>query len=81
MRCYVYRSPRKADTYLYVAREDDFSEVPEALLEVFGTPEFALDFDLTPARRLAREDPAQVLANLEGQGFHLQMPPRSDSER
>jgi uncharacterized protein YcgL (UPF0745 family) len=45
---------------------------------VFGTPEFALEFELTPERRLAREDPRQVLANLHERGFHLQMPPQNE---
>lgn len=75
MRCYVYRSSRKADTYLYVAAKDDFSRVPEGLLGVFGTPQFALEFELTSERRLAQEDPVQVLENLQTRGFHLQMPP------
>jgi len=75
MRCYVYRSSRRADTYVYLPRQDDFSELPEGLRSALGRLEFALEFDLTPERRLAREDPATVLANLESQGFHLQLPP------
>lgn len=78
MRCYVYRSSRKVDTYLYVVKENDFSDVPESLMQVFGAPEFALEFDLTPDRPLAQEDPAQVFANLERQGFHLQLPPATE---
>ena len=81
MRCYVYRSARKPDTYLYVAEKDDFSKVPEALLGVFGAPQFALEFELTAERRLAQEDPAQVLGNLKERGFHLQMPPREAEDR
>lgn len=74
MQCYVYRSPKKADTYLYLPNEADFSQVPAALMKVFGTPEFALVFELHPERRLAQEDPKQILSNLQSQGFHLQMP-------
>lgn len=78
MRCYVYRSPRKLGAYVYLARKDDFSPLPEPLRAAFGPPQFALEFDLTPERKLAREDPRQVLANLREQGFHLQMPERSE---
>ncbi|AHK78074.1 hypothetical protein M911_01360 [Ectothiorhodospira haloalkaliphila] len=78
MQCYVYRSSRRQDTYVYLPAKDDFSNIPQALLNVFGTPEFALEFVLSPDRRLAREDPSQVLANLKNQGFHLQMPPEND---
>jgi uncharacterized protein len=75
MHCYVYRSSRRADTYLYLPRRDDFTELPEGLVRALGRLEFALELDLTPGRRLAREDPAGVLANLESHGFHLQLPP------
>lgn len=36
--CWIYRSPRKDEMYLYITREDDFSRVPEALLQRFGKP-------------------------------------------
>jgi uncharacterized protein YcgL (UPF0745 family) len=75
MHCYVYRSSRRDGAYLYLRERDDFSVVPATLLEVFGTPELALELDLTPERRLASEEPRQVIANLEERGFHLQMPP------
>ncbi len=73
MQCYIYRSPRKADTYLYLAQKDDFESVPAALLEVFGEPEFCFDFELTADRKLAKENAGEVLQNLEARGFHLQM--------
>ena len=78
MRCYVYRSRRRADTYVYLPRRDDFTGVPDGLLSALGRLDFALEFDLTPQRRLAREDAAIVLANLDRQGFHLQLPPPED---
>jgi len=64
--------------YLYVNRQEALERVPEALLAAFGTPVHAFDFVLTPERKLAREDITKVLANLEQQGFHLQMPPPED---
>ena len=75
MRCYVYRSSRRADTYVYLPRKDDFTDLPEGLVRALGRLDLALEFELTPDRRLAREDPARVLTNLESQGFHLQLPP------
>lgn len=77
MQCYVYRSSRKLDTYLYLPEKDAFEDVPEALMQVFGQPEFALEFELTPDRSLAQEDPVEILSNLEERGFHLQMPPEN----
>ena len=73
MLCHIYRSNRKFDTYLYVVKRDDFSDVPEDLLKVFGEPEYSFSFDLKPDRELAKEDTAEVLQNLETQGYHLQL--------
>jgi uncharacterized protein len=73
MLCYIYRSERKADTYLYLLEKDDFSVVPSELLNVFGEPEFSFQFELSPDRQLAKENPAEVYNNLKQQGYHLQM--------
>ena len=74
--CWIYRSPRKAEMYLYVVKEDDFDAVPPELLERFGTPEFVMQLDLHCDRKLAREDIDTVMINLDNRGFHLQMPPK-----
>ncbi|MEW8016236.1 MAG: YcgL domain-containing protein [Candidatus Thiodiazotropha endolucinida] len=76
--CWIYRSPRKDEMYLYMAREDDFSCVPEALLQRFGKPVQVMEITLTEQRELAREDVAVVMANLLAQGYYLQMPPKMD---
>lgn len=73
--CSIYKSPRKNEMYLYVLKSDALARVPDGLLTVFGKPVHAFDMVLTPERTLAREDINQVLANLDGQGYHLQMPP------
>lgn len=73
LTCHIYRSTRKADTYLYLAEKDDFSVLPEELLQVFGEPEFSFSLEISANRRLAKEDPEQVLHNLHDRGYHLQM--------
>ncbi len=73
MLCHIYRSNRKIDTYLYLVDKDDFSIIPEALLSVFGEPEYSFSFDLKADRKLAREDTDQVIKNLGEQGYHLQL--------
>lgn len=73
MLCHIYRSNLKPDTYLYLVKRDEFSAVPRDLLKVFGEPEYSFSFDLQPERKLAKEDTDEVLANLEKQGYHLQM--------
>lgn len=75
MQAYVYKSQRKADTYVYLAARDDFARLPESLRAQLGALQFVLEVALTPERRLARQDPAVVRANLAARGFHVQFPP------
>lgn len=78
--CWIYRSSRKEEMYLYLAKEEAFDEVPELLMKNFGQPALVMSLELHPSRPLARENIDQVIANLREQGFHLQMPPRLEPE-
>lgn len=80
MRCLVYRSTRRADTYVYLPREDAIEDLPEPLRMQLGRLEFALEFDLTPERSLARSDARAVLAQIEACGYYLQLPPAEWAE-
>ena len=72
----VYRSPRRADTYLLTEKASGLTAVPEALFGTFGDPEPAFVFHLTAERSLAQADPALVLDALREKGFYLQLPPQ-----
>jgi uncharacterized protein YcgL (UPF0745 family) len=74
MQCAIYKSRKKQDTYLYLTAKDDFSRIPEPLLKLIGEPIHVMDLDLSPERKLAQEDAAEVLRNLHERGWHLQMP-------
>jgi uncharacterized protein YcgL (UPF0745 family) len=78
MQCAIYKSLKKQDTYLYTATKDDFSHVPETLLKLIGELVHVMDLDLSPERKLAQEDTAEVLHNLQECGWHLQMPRQDD---
>lgn len=80
MKSYIYRCSRKPDMYLYLAEQDDFSKIPEHILNSLGTVEFALELELNADKKLAREDPAAVIKNLEKEGFHLQLPDKTPIE-
>jgi len=75
MRCAVYKSMIKSDTYLFVENKDDFSRVPQVLLDLLGQMELVMELELTPDRSLAQADPEQVCELLVGQGYYLQLPP------
>ena len=78
MKCFVYKSNRKADSYIYLNQKDDFEKIPEQLLQLFGKPEFALEFELAEDRKLALADAKQVIQSLSEQGYYLQMPPKNN---
>ncbi len=75
MLCFIYKSLKKEHLYLYVDKKDDFSKVPEALFNSFGKMEFVMDLELTPERKLAKEDVEKVIDSLETKGFFVQLPP------
>lgn len=75
MLCAVYKSRKKAETYLFVEKREDFSRVPAPLMAVFGRPELVLMTKLDPAKPLGLADVAMVMEALTTQGFYLQVPP------
>lgn len=79
-RCTVYRSRRKAETYLYVADELSFDDLPAELREAFGEPVLVMQLTVDEDRRLARVDTSQLLKKLETEGFYLQLPPEISVE-
>ncbi|NYZ61151.1 YcgL domain-containing protein [Luteimonas deserti] len=74
MHAYVYKCQRKADAYVYLSARDAFDVLPDPVRAQLGALTFVLDVALVPGRRLARENPERVRANLRQHGFHLQMP-------
>ena len=76
MQCLVYRSTRRADTYLLTDRGDSFEHVPAELRRHLGQLEFAFEFALTAERRLARTDGRTVIEQIERHGYYLQLPER-----
>lgn len=75
MLAFVYKSLKKADTYVYLAARDDFARLPAPVRAQLGELRFVLEVALTPERTLARENPEVVRRNLAANGFHLQLPP------
>lgn len=71
----VYKSAKKQLTYLFVKQRDDFSGVPEGLMETFGTPKLVTIINLATKDELAFADIDKVKDNLTTKGFYLQLPP------
>ena len=78
MLCTIYKSKKKPGSYLYVQKRDDFSAVPDVLLQHFGKPELVMMFNLAGNKPLHNADKAEVLEKIQAQGFYLQMPKQDD---
>ena len=74
MQCYIYKSAKKEGLYVYLPKRDVFTDIPEDLLNTMGKLSLALVLELTPERKLQKENAATVLENMANQGYHVQAP-------
>ena len=75
MQCFIYKGNRKQDTYLYIARDDDFTQVPQSLRDMLGELTSVMEITLDENKKLANADAKTVIKQLNEQGYYLQMPP------
>ena len=75
MICAVYKSGRRADTYLFVKKRDVFDDVPEPLMEMFGSKTLVMIVPLSKRDHLGIADIDKVKSALVEQGYYLQIPP------
>ena len=84
MHCDIYKSSKKDEMYLYIARPnypndadtlDPLHAVPAALKQAFGRASFVMHLELEASRQLARVSTKDVLKALQTQGYYLQLPP------
>jgi uncharacterized protein len=61
--------------YLYIHEDKTKDDLPEELITMVKELTHVIDLELTPERKLAREDVNVVMKNLKEKGYHLQMPP------
>ena len=79
MLCAVYKSKKKPDTYLYLPKRDFFDDVPQPLMDMFGTPHFVMLINLATKTQLALSDINKVKEELSEKGFYLQLPPPTEN--
>ena len=80
MKCEVYRSNRKAGTYLFVADAEDLGNLPEDLKTQLEPLEWVMAIDLAERETLAATRPATVIDSIESRGFFLQLPPGEETD-
>ena len=74
MKTSIYKGKKKQDSYLYIENEDDFSRVPDELKGVLGELSYVMTIELSMEKKLAQVDAAQVILQLQENGFYLQIP-------
>ncbi len=74
INCKIYRCSKHDEMYLYTHESKTINDLPDELINLVKDLTHIMDLELTPARKLAREDITIVMDNLENKGFHLQMP-------
>lgn len=85
MLCSIYKSSKKDEMYLYIARPevskneaettDPLEVLPEAMRTAFGRATFVMDLELSESRKLARVNVLHVMDSIETKGFFIQVPP------
>ncbi|MCZ6804342.1 MAG: YcgL domain-containing protein [Proteobacteria bacterium] len=74
MNCKIYRCSKRDEMYLYIHESKTTDDLPEELIKTVKQLTHVMDLELTPDRKLARENVVLVMKNLEENGYHLQMP-------
>ena len=75
--CAIYRCSKKEGMYIYVDKEKNLDELPDALTQRTGRLELAMTLVLSSEKKLANARAEDVLVAIDNQGFYLQMPPAS----
>lgn len=77
---FVYKSEKRPRTYLYMNRKNDFSPLPEGMLDVFGIPKFVMMFELSRHPNLPRVSPEELSRALEERGYLLRVDTENEAE-
>ncbi len=77
--CTIYKSSKKAETYLYIEKKGDFSAVPKPLMELVGKLVLVMTMNLDERESLANADLEKVKTELKDKGFYLQIPPPQEN--
>lgn len=75
----VYKSKKKADSFLFIEKRDDFTKVPEPLMAMFGQPKYVMLINLAKREVLGTADLETVKAALTEKGYYLQIPPPQEN--
>ena len=64
---------------MYVPKKDNFEDVPEPLMQMFGRPVLVTILALDKHERLGMVDKQKLIDELSDKGFYLQVPPKEEN--
>lgn len=71
----AYKSNKKEALYVFVDQKKGLDALPAEFKVMFGETQYVTEFELTPTRKLGREDPEKVYQAIQSKGYFIQMPP------
>lgn len=71
--CFVYKSDKKENCYLYIKKENDFSALPETIINYFGAPIFVMKLPLILGKKYPAGSVDMLTNRLKEQGFFIQL--------
>lgn len=71
----VYKTARKAETFLFVPAGQLPEQWPEQLAKAFAPAQWVMSLTLSEDRPLAAQPVTTVMEAVRQQGFYLQLPP------
>ncbi len=74
--CFIYKSLKKSETYLYILEKSKFEILPDSMLAILGDLEFVMSLDLEKTMKLANADIDKVKFQLAEKAYYLQLPPK-----
>lgn len=77
MKCFIYKTDKKPELYLYLADKEAFDCVPEDLMRWFSRAELVMEVDLSERKKMARVDLEELKSGLADKGYFLQLPPET----
>ena len=71
----IYKTARRAETFLFVPAGVEADAWPDGLAETFDPAEYVICLTLTEQRPLAAQPASEVMAAIIERGYFLQLPP------
>jgi len=67
----IYKGSKRPNTYLFLAKKDDFSPVPAELRKLFGTPQLITLLPESKIQKVIEISPEKLVEELKTTGYFL----------